>query len=460
MSEEQSINYQQAINLAIITVVCGIVTSTLTETIKNIISSVNPYFCEIYKWLSDKIFGPKSTIVVKSYLYMHNVNCTSFERFIITYIANKIKMSGNVVECVTNSSEVNYLPTNQVTYEGITYQYIEESPSDSYIKQGYLKHVKLYLDSYKYNNDELAKIVQEYRKKYDRIATENVMVYLDEIEDDHPFYSVYDFKYSGGLSDIHNSDFREIFKIYLNKYLANEIPRINVLLYGPPGTGKTTIIKRIASEIKAVIYAVKLSQFDTINKLRKFMFSKTNTCINHRDHSYTTVKPNHIINIFEDFDADISSILAVRDPDEDKMTISKKHKAKESNDDEDTDDEDYGPTKKSHRDVKWKLDDILNLLDGTLPLSRVINIFTTNCIDKIDPAFYRPGRMDICMEIGGLNFKDAVEYINGNSPWKLCKLATERLKKCCPIKISVLQEEISRVDSSDEFLNTYAGMNN
>lgn len=453
MDELSQVNYQQAINIAIVTVVCGIITSTLSETIRNIIEDVKPYLSKLYKYISDKIYGPKSTIVIKSYLYMHDINFASFERFIISEIANQIKTSGNVIECINNRHQISYLPVNQVTHDGISYEYIEEEPSESYVKQGFLKHIKLYLDSYKYNNDELKNMIETYREKYNRITTKGVMVYLDDSDEYEMQYSVYDFDYFGGISDIHNSEFRETFKIYLNKYLAGEIPRINILLHGPPGTGKTTIIKKIASDIKAVIYAVKLSQFKTIDKLRQFMFSKQQKCLDLNDYQYTTVKPNHIINIFEDFDADISEVLADRNNEE-----STASKSKNKSDDSDDEDE-KGPVKKSLMKVSWKLDDILNLLDGTLPLKNVINIFTTNCISKIDPAFYRPGRMDICMKIDGLSYKEAVNYIDGNAPWKLCKFASERLKKCCPIKISHLQEEISRVDSSNEFLNAYLRSN-
>lgn len=43
---------------------------------------------------------------------------------------------------------------------------------------------------------------------------------------------------------------------------------------------------------------------------------------------------------------------------------------------------------------------LLNLMDGFKSPENVIWVFTTNHIDKIDEAFIRPGRIDLCVEIG------------------------------------------------------------
>ena len=43
---------------------------------------------------------------------------------------------------------------------------------------------------------------------------------------------------------------------------------------------------------------------------------------------------------------------------------------------------------------------VLNQLDGINSLSNTVYVFTTNYIDKLDPALIRPGRIDLKIEIG------------------------------------------------------------
>ena len=46
---------------------------------------------------------------------------------------------------------------------------------------------------------------------------------------------------------------------------------------------------------------------------------------------------------------------------------------------------------------------ILNAMDGINAMNNVIYIFTTNHIDKLDPALIRPGRIDLKIEMKGVN---------------------------------------------------------
>ena len=50
---------------------------------------------------------------------------------------------------------------------------------------------------------------------------------------------------------------------------------------------------------------------------------------------------------------------------------------------------------KNDTNSKLSLSYLLNLLQGTITPDNLIFIATTNCIDNIDPAFYRHGRFDI-----------------------------------------------------------------
>lgn len=52
---------------------------------------------------------------------------------------------------------------------------------------------------------------------------------------------------------------------------------------------------------------------------------------------------------------------------------------------------------------------LLNVLDGALPLNDVVIFMTTNHLDKLDPALRRKGRMDLTFEVEPLD-KPAVEH--------------------------------------------------
>jgi len=54
----------------------------------------------------------------------------------------------------------------------------------------------------------------------------------------------------------------------------------------------------------------------------------------------------------------------------------------------------------------------LNMVDGFANHEKVIYIFTTNHIDRLDPALIRPGRIDLCLEI---------DYVNAETFRKFCK---------------------------------------
>lgn len=54
----------------------------------------------------------------------------------------------------------------------------------------------------------------------------------------------------------------------------------------------------------------------------------------------------------------------------------------------------------------------LNMIDGFANHEKVIYIFTTNHLDRLDPAVIRPGRVDLCLEI---------DYINEETFKKFCR---------------------------------------
>lgn len=164
--------------------------------------------------------------------------------------------------------------------------------------------------------------------------------------------------------------------------------KLCILLHGEPGTGKTTTIITTASYFRRDIFYISLKNIS--NDDLKMMFD------------FISVKhTNQGIIIFEDFDA-MTGVVAKRQTETNYSLIDV------------IDDIDKNLT----------LDYFLNLLDGTLTRDGSIIIMTTNHIEKIDPAIYRPGRVDKIIE----------------------------MKKCDHYQISKIFKRFIKRDISDEIL--------
>lgn len=172
------------------------------------------------------------------------------------------------------------------------------------------------------------------------------------------------------LSDVFISDDircelrNSISKFINNKdwFVKHNIPyHYGILLHSAPGSGKTSIARAIANEYGLDMYVCVGGQVSSlIDELRR----------NIDTISFNKSKPSIVL--FEDIDCDESvhsRIGEITSPD---VALMKS---------------------------KTSIGDMLNTLDGILGLTNVIYIFTTNHVDKLDPAILRPGRIDLKLHI-------------------------------------------------------------
>ncbi|KAG8373227.1 hypothetical protein BUALT_Bualt11G0001700 [Buddleja alternifolia] len=131
------------------------------------------------------------------------------------------------------------------------------------------------------------------------------------------------------------------------------------LLYGPPGTGKSSLIAAMANYLNFDIYDLELTELRRNSELRRLLVGTANKSIL----------------VVEDIDCtiDLQENLANRGTT-------------------------FAPPQFHNQDeTKVTLSGLLNFVDGLWSScgdERII-IFTTNHIEKLDPALLRPGRMDV-----------------------------------------------------------------
>ncbi|CAN6294642.1 unnamed protein product [Urochloa humidicola] len=151
------------------------------------------------------------------------------------------------------------------------------------------------------------------------------------------------------------------------------------LLYGPPGTGKSTMVAAMANYLKYDVYDFELTSVKTNTELRKLLIE---------------TKSKSIM-VFEDIDCSLD--------------LTGKRKSKDEEDKEEEDDKDADPRRAGKKDTKSKvtLSGLLNFIDGLWSAcgeERLI-VFTTNHVDKLDPALIRTGRMDKKIEMSYCDFE-------------------------------------------------------
>ncbi|KAE8124112.1 hypothetical protein FH972_019022 [Carpinus fangiana] len=154
------------------------------------------------------------------------------------------------------------------------------------------------------------------------------------------------------------------------------------LLYGPPGTGKSTMIAAMANLLNYDVYDLELTAVKDNTELRKLLIDTTSKSII----------------IIEDIDCSLD------------LTGQRKDKTEKSSD---------GENEKLSKEIAKKeakeegsgskvtLSGLLNFIDGLWSASggeRLI-VFTTNYVEKLDPALIRRGRMDMHIELSYCSFE-------------------------------------------------------
>ena len=168
-------------------------------------------------------------------------------------------------------------------------------------------------------------------------------------------------------------------------YKEHGIPyHLGIMLYGAPGCGKTSFIKSLIAETRYNAIYVDLNKITSSSDFENIF--------NTNEINGNIFDLNKRIYILEDIDC-ISDIIIDRnlkkeEPIKQHVSIAEKimYDVMTQNKDE------------FKTNDALNLSTILNVMDGVIETPGRIIIMTTNCIDKLDKALIRPGRIDLKIE--------------------------------------------------------------
>ncbi|KAK6158000.1 hypothetical protein DH2020_005314 [Rehmannia glutinosa] len=191
------------------------------------------------------------------------------------------------------------------------------------------------------------------------------------------------------------------------------------LLYGPPGTGKSTMIAAMANFLNYDIYDLELTAVKDNTHLRKAI-----VVIEDIDCSNGITRKRRTDNITTDDEED---------------NLKEAVLAKKAKGDDDSDDED--------NKSKVTLSGLLNFMDGLWSASggERVFVFTTNYVEKLDPALIRRGRMDKHIEMSYCCF-EAFKVLANNY------LKLESHEKFDKIKGLLEETDISPADIAENLM--------
>lgn len=252
----------------------------------------------------------------------------------------------------------------------------------------------------------------------------------------------------------------EFFKNNKDWYDNKGVPyTLGIMVSGQPGSGKTSVIKCIANELKRHIINVHLSDNMTKLQLENLFYNEQLHVTQDGKTETYTIPINKRVYVLEDVDCQCDVILDRND---------ENPKVKLMNENETLKKEierlnsiinqlstsnkpiivgnslvkSENNNKSSTETDNITLSFLLNLFDGVLETPGRIVIMTTNFIDKLDKAFTRPGRIDICCKFGFATHNQIIEILEHRYD---VKLTNEQVQFIYNILPYITPAEIGRI---------------
>jgi hypothetical protein len=290
--------------------------------------------------------------------YIVSNNMIHYDNVYIIPTYNRIESDELKIKISTNKSlyGLNYdillQINNNDNNDYINFMVKKDDLSDIEINKKFYDFIK-YVRSYDNRNNKIT--INKIKLADSTVQTEKI----------NSSYKTFDTLYLRKVDEIRLISLLDNFNTRSELLQSIGIPnKLCILLEGPTGTGKSSTILTIASYLKKNIYYLSFGETIKTNEDLQMIF----------DHVIKNC--NGGIIVAEDIDC-VGTLVHKRN-----YNI----------------DTDYNLVKiidKNDNNNKLSLSYLLNLLQGTITPDNLIFIATTNCIDNIDPAFYRHGRFDI-----------------------------------------------------------------
>lgn len=399
-------------------------------------------------------FPHTKCIILKNGIF--NINYSEeieINKYLFAKLINNTKYQPDVVvKNSENNNETNNQITNNATLNNA------ESPIENAPDNGF-GFIEIYSYTYDMENlrKELNEIVNNYLIKMNNKLGNNIY-YFTELPPvlykgnnntvdrsklpETLHFRMKQFTTNRSFKNLFGSDINlirkrvEFFRDNKDWYDNKGVPyTLGIMVSGNPGSGKTSVIKCIANELKRHIINVHLSDNMTREQLENLFYNEQ-LHITQNGKTETYVIPiNKRLYVLEDIDCQCNIILdRAEDNHEQKLAHDNELLRKEierlqhalteiSNGkkiilNSNSNIPSVEKKEESSSD-KITLSFLLNLFDGVLETPGRIVIMTTNFIDKLDKAFTRPGRIDICCKLGFADCYQIIEIIEHRYDTKL-----------------------------------------
>jgi chaperone BCS1 len=320
----------------------------------------------------------------------------------------------------------------------------------------------------KHGDEHLKEFVQEsiksYRKTYYSNKDTKYMYMMYETDKDTKaiIWKKYELNHKKTFDSLFFPEKQDMIKL-LNDFTASTgkyaLPiypkKMGILLHGPPGTGKSSFIKSVASYTNRSIINIPIANLDTNKQFFDILFDNSFPIKNKQTND--NLKFKDMLFVIEDIDAAID-IIKNRAEEVNTQKIDQKIDQKMTNDVKSNNE-----TIKLMEEIMGKQKDklnlagILNALDGILESENRLIIITTNHIEKLDPAFIRPGRIDKIIKFDYVKPDTAKNILNmyfDNQLTDDTDLSFFSELKTTPAEIEQKCSEYDKVDDIINFFKT------